>query len=373
MARFFLWTLGVLAALLLAAALVWRFYSAPLLQWMLKPPSGFSESATPPPPDYRQQQNWLTRPDIAGNPALFAPEGYRPAPHPAAALFFVSPTAWFGRAWNAPLDDAATNERLDRFASTQASAFNSVAAIWIPRYRQAAYGAFLAPGPDSVKALGLAYQDVERAFDAFLAAQPADRPILLAGHSQGALHLLHLLKARRAAIGDRLVAVYAAGWPVVEPGDSQLLGVPPCASATATGCLLSWQSYAADGALKAALETLAPVVDLSGAPIGARPMLCVNPITGDGAAAPAARNLGALDDTRLLPHLVGAECSPEGLLLIAPTPALGNPAFRQGGNFHVYDYALFWANIRADAEARLSAHASQTLGQPPSQPVSQPQ
>jgi hypothetical protein len=26
-----------------------------------------------------------------------------------------------------------------------------------------------------------------------------------------------------------------------------------------------------------------------------------------------------------------------------------------GNNYHVYDYALFWANIRADAEARLSA------------------
>jgi hypothetical protein len=26
-----------------------------------------------------------------------------------------------------------------------------------------------------------------------------------------------------------------------------------------------------------------------------------------------------------------------------------------GNNYHVYDYALFWANIRADAERRLAA------------------
>jgi len=27
-----------------------------------------------------------------------------------------------------------------------------------------------------------------------------------------------------------------------------------------------------------------------------------------------------------------------------------------GHNYHVYDYALFWANIRADAEARLAGY-----------------
>jgi hypothetical protein len=26
-----------------------------------------------------------------------------------------------------------------------------------------------------------------------------------------------------------------------------------------------------------------------------------------------------------------------------------------GNNYHVYDYALFWANIRVDAAARLAA------------------
>jgi hypothetical protein len=28
-----------------------------------------------------------------------------------------------------------------------------------------------------------------------------------------------------------------------------------------------------------------------------------------------------------------------------------------GNNYHVFDYALFWANVRADAEARLRSFA----------------
>jgi hypothetical protein len=26
-----------------------------------------------------------------------------------------------------------------------------------------------------------------------------------------------------------------------------------------------------------------------------------------------------------------------------------------GNNYHVFDYALFWSNVRADAEARLAS------------------
>ena len=32
-----------------------------------------------------------------------------------------------------------------------------------------------------------------------------------------------------------------------------------------------------------------------------------------------------------------------------------------GNNYHVYDYNLFWANIRADAEARVNAYQASAL------------
>src|SRR6185369_17329705 len=98
--------------------------------------------------------------------------------------------------WNVPLhpvDDTEFRTRL--FTQSQASVFNAAGKVWAPRYRQAAYGAFLLKSDDAKKALDFAYGDVARAFDRFV-SEAGDRPIILAGHSQGALHLERLLREK---------------------------------------------------------------------------------------------------------------------------------------------------------------------------------
>ncbi len=375
MARKFLIIVAALAGLVILAAILWRLFAADLIRTAFVPTGGFADSQPAAAPDYAKPASWVARPDIAGNPALWTPTGFSAAPKPAAAVFFVSPTAWLSRsAWNAPLDDAETNERLNRFTKMQATVFNGVADIWVPRYRQATFGSFLVPGPDADRALALAYSDVERAFDAFLAAQPADRPILIAGHSQGARHILRLLEARRGQIGNRLVGVWAVGWPVTAT-DLSRMGLPACTRAEQPGCVLSWQSFAADGELAEALKGVAVLKDLSGKAIGTRPMLCLNPLTGDSGAAEPERNAGMLQsDEALVPKAVGARCDARGLLLISPNPKNIGPYVLPGGNYHVYDYGLFWANIRADVEARLSAFgaALNPAAPEPAAPVDRP-
>ena len=93
-------------------------------------------------------------------------------------------------------------------------------------------------------------------------------------------------------------------------------------------------------------------------------MLCVNPLTGArGGAAPATANLGALipngdlTEAEFRPRAVAARCDLRGFLLIGDNdrvPDIG-PYVLPGHNYHVYDYALFWANVRADAERRVAA------------------
>jgi hypothetical protein len=51
---------------------------------------------------------------------------------------------------------------------------------------------------------------------------------------------------------------------------------------------------------------------------------------------------------------VPARCADRGILLIGDAPDLG-PYVLPGNNYHVYDYSLFWANVRADANRRLAA------------------
>ncbi len=371
MARRFLVIVAVLATLVLAAAITWRLAGQRLVTLALAPTVAFADSPAPPAPRYSAPSAWIAHPQLPGNPALFAPEGYRPAPAPAAAAFFVPPTAFFGRtSWNAPLDDPQVNQRLDRYVEAQASPFNGIAEVWAPRYRQATFGSFLRPSADSERALDLAYADVVAAFDAFVAAQPADRPLILAGHSQGARHLLRLVagRVRGTPLAGRIVAVYAIGWPVALPADLDSLGLPPCAGREQAGCLLSWQSFAADGDLAGFLKGVEPLRRVDGEPFGRAPMLCVNPLTGaaapPGAAdagAPAEANAGALREKALVPRLTGARCAASGLLLLDPAPRDIGPYVLPNGNFHVYDISLFWAAVRADAEARLMAHAARTL------------
>ena len=90
-------------------------------------------------------------------------------------------------------------------------------------------------------------------------------------------------------------------------------------------------------------------------------MLCVNPLTGTpGAAAPAAANRGALvpttdlADATIIAGRVPARCDRSGFLLIGPPPPGFGRYVMPGNNFHVYDIALFWANLRADVAARTS-------------------
>src|SRR3546814_12587338 len=128
-----------------------------------------------------------------------------------------------------------------------ASAFADAGEVWAPRYRQATLGAFLATDRVTAgKAIDAAYRDIEQAFDAFLAAQPKTRPIILAGHSQGALHIETLIKNRIAGtpIARRIVAAYIVGWPIGRATDLAALGLPARAPPDQANCLPTWASFA---------------------------------------------------------------------------------------------------------------------------------
>lgn len=80
--------------------------------------------------------------------------------------------------------------------------------------------------------MNAAYGDILLAFDTFVANVRPDQPIILAGHSQGALHLTHLLKDRIAGtpLAKRIVAAYVVGWPVSIDTDLAAMGLPACTS-----------------------------------------------------------------------------------------------------------------------------------------------
>ena len=253
----------------------------------------------------------------------------------------------------------------DVFVKAMASPFNGTGAIWTPRYRQAAIGAFLTDKPQGNEAIDLAYRDVLDAFDAFVAKAPEDRPIVLAGHSQGAFLLRRLLRDRVAGtpLADRIAAAYVIGWPVSIEHDLPKMGLPACIKADQPGCVASWLSVADPADTSMLTQAYGRRKGLDGQAVGGSAFLCFNPLTGRlDSGADAGANTGTLvpDFERSTGELVAQEvpaaCGPDHFLHIGPPPKLDLDAFvLPGNNYHVYDMTLFWANLRADYERRTAA------------------
>jgi len=363
-ARRFLILIFILTLIAVGGAFALYQWGGNALVKMATPVGHYQAPAKGSGPDYAAEAAWLAKPGLAGDPSAWLPQGViATRSSEPAATFYVHPTTYLERdRWNAPLEPGGQSANRDMvFVQSQASAFNGVSDIWAPRYRQAAYGAFLLKSEDADLALNLAYGDVLAAFDRFLAEQPNDKALVLTGHSQGSLHLLRLLRDRTDALRDRLVAAYVVGWPVGVRSDLPALALPPCTSADQAGCVISWQSFKDPANPQLVTKAWVGTKGLTGAVHERDDMLCTNPLTGtaNAAAFPTANQGtlvpdGTLTDATLQPGRVGARCDNGFLMIEGDVPNLGSYVL-PGNNYHVYDYALFWGSIRADAGRRLMA------------------
>ena len=376
MARKFLYFVAFCIVLVIGGRIAYELFQEELAQFALVPSAEF----TPVPPlqanAYEDPTLWFSRPGIGvSDPARWQPAwngdaGPKPTLTQTAtpfAVFFVHPTSYLNRTrWNAPLENGGDPEaeRIARvYLRGMASPFNAATEIWAPRYRQATMGAFLTDAPQGQQAIEAAYADVREAYRFFLSSVDPATPIVLAGHSQGALHLKRLLaeEVKGSPVAARLVAAYLIGWPVSMAHDLPVIGFPACDAPGQTGCIISWSSFAEPADPAAVLNAYGSMLALDGKAPGTDPMLCSNPLTGRiGGTAPATANLGTLvpedsmEKGELRPGFVPASCDPRGLLLIGPPPEMGSYVL-PGNNYHVYDLPLFWANTKADVNNRANA------------------
>lgn len=369
MARKFLYVIAACVVLFIAVRLALIFYAENLTEMTFVPEGPFHDRPALAANDYNDPKMWIARPGMKteDDPAEWLPAGVpRPANAAATAVFFVHPTSYIEKSdWNADLNDATSRKYANLFVKAMASPFNASGAIWAPRYRQAAVGAFLTDEPQADEAIDLAYRDVLAAFDVFIGSVPADQPIVLAGHSQGAFLLRRLLRDRVAGtpLAKRVVAAYAIGWPVSLEHDLPRMGLPACEKPEDSGCVASWLTVADPADTSMVMKAYARRKGLDGEPVGDSAFLCTNPLTGarDG-VADASQNAGTLvpdfskGDGELVAEVVPAACEQDHFLHIGPPPRQDLGAFvLPGNNYHVYDMTLFWSNLRADYERRTAA------------------
>lgn len=376
MARKFLYVIAVLIVLVIAALFALRLYWDDLAEIAYVPRTEFVEQQPLETNAYQDPAMWLSRPGIGlddaarWQPAMRGegrqlPDGDEPTQD--FAVFFVHPTSYLDSAqWNAPLDDEQSQRIARIYVRGMASPFNQASEIWAPRYRQATFGAFLTDSAEAQQAIDAAYDDVKQAFDFFIASVDEDVPIVLAGHSQGTLHLLRLLREELAnkPLAGRVAAIYAVGWPISVEHDLPALGFPACATPSQAGCIMSWSTFAEPADPSSVIQAYSGSLGFDGEMRGDTPILCTNPLTGGiGGEASAEANLGTLipnaDYTsgELVPGAVPARCSERGLLLIGDPPEIGS-AVLPGNNYHVYDIPLFWENVKQDVANRVEAWAA---------------
>jgi len=355
-------TLAVVVALLL--------FGACSAQTLLRPRHAITEEKPPEAPDYRDTRAWLALPERADEADVVPPDTAAVDRQSTADadVFFIHPTTWLtSQAWNARFDEPGeTAKRLTRgVLRFQASVFNECCRVFAPRYRQATLAAFLEHSPDAYGALEMAFSDVQRAFDLFVQERNQGRPFIIASHSQGSLHALRLLQQRIVGtpLATRLIAAYVIGGSI--PAEIEQHGLQVCGTPTQTGCLIAWNTVETGRVDQRRSARGATWLEGRYQPLSGRPPVCVNPLDWhrDGAAG-AALNLGALPnpgaDAPLrapVEHLTGAACT-NGALEVQ-LPADKRTGFRDpltlGGDYHDFDYNLFYMNLRANAVQRVAA------------------
>ncbi len=350
-------TIAILIGVLIIAGYAFRNeLTIAIAALVIAPDHDFDAAIAPAAPDYSDPINWAALPDKA-DPSDDRPTGAKDAEFASTVgVFFIHPTSYLSKAnWNQPLDDDDANWIVDqRILRHQASVFNGCCDVYAPRYRQATIFSFMDSSDNGSAALDLAYQDVERAFDHFLSELDDDAPFILAGHSQGTSHGGRLLrdKISNTPLQDRMVAAYLIGFSIEK---DQTGGVAPCTYSGQTGCVIGWNATEGNG------NGLFP---------DAGDLVCTNPLTwqNEGGYASHELNQGGIgyptygrpegdEDVTLMTVEQGAadaECR-GGLLSIPELRSDAFPSRMQGDSMHVYDYSLFYLNVRTNATERVTA------------------
>lgn len=363
----------------------------------VQPKISFANAEVPEAPNYADLKHWAAHPQKTDK-SSFKPEGVENGEEDdlGADVFFIHPTSYFGTgAWNASLDHPHANEIVDEFILPgQASVFNGCCNIYAPRYRQATFASFLGRGNNGRRALELAYEDVLTAFEHFLSQWNNGRPFFIGAHSQGAVHAMRLLEERidKTNLSKRIVAAYVIGFrfPLEKFEKGYFQNLRPAESARDTGCVVAWDTYSEDGKPYHWLDKAEVWYDDSKRnwkPRAFKTPLCINPLNWKITLEKAGKekNLGAvhsvlsdrdevnwngwggeevvgLNTTGLsapYPGEVSAQKKKDGFLYVStPESEPFKRLVMPGGNYHNYDYALFYMNMRENIKDRFEAYSN---------------
>ena len=290
-------------------------------------------------------------------------------------LFYLYPTT-FSKANKdasnfAAIDDPGMVKGAKLSFSKQATAFEPIANIYAPYYRQvdAAYSLSLPPAEHDKVQQGVTKEDVFAAFDYYIQHYNNGRPFILAAHSQGSNELIFLLADYMKAnpkVNARMVAAYVIGYSVTS---SYLAANPHLKFAEGPG----------DTGVIVSYNTEAPTTKITN-PVTLPGGISINPITWTRTEklADASENAGSLQvnpdgtvavdasgNPIILKNWADAQVNIARGVVICSTvdasklsPGTANQML-SAGIYHNFDYPLYYFNIRENAALRVKNYLSQ--------------
>ncbi len=297
--------------------------------------------------DYSDKNNWINIPDT----------DYE------VDVFYLYPTAWTrqeGEPYYCEIDNASLRAGGAYIYTGQAAAFETVANVYAPYYRQIdAAWVLEKPLPEGEKYFeGLPLADAIAAFEYYLENYNNGKPFILAGHSQGSSVTKGILKyymAEHPEVYERMVAAYVIGFYITEEELEAYPHLKFAEGADDTGVIISWN-------IEAPGTTVNPLI-----PDGATP-ISINPITwtrGEETVS-AEQSLGSLIANRAeqtitpMGSIADATVNLERGTVICSTVdvdtyAPGNALFPRGV-YHMQDYGFYFYDIRANAANRIEKY-----------------
>ena len=304
-----------------------------------------------PPLNYADDSNWAFWADTESVP---------PGNEAAADVFLICPTVGVGREGDRTLDLSSEKNRAAFVAALQMERgiYDGAAALYAPFYRQMTLAVYDLPAGEQAEPREIAYRDVEAAFVHYLAQSEPDRPLILAGFSQGSQHLLRLMEEffDDPACQERLVAAYCLGWPVTEQDLTQFPHLAMAQGEEDVGVIVSFNSESP--------ETTASLVVPEGMhTLGINPLNWrTDSLYADKSLNPGACLMnrdGSLKEER--PALTGAYLDPTRGTLKLPDldPADWHSGLFPDGVYHLYDYQFFYRSLQQNVAVRTAAWAAQ--------------
>mgnify|MGYP001307264354 CR=1 FL=1 len=312
----------------------------------------FIYSEIPLAPDYSKLDSWAAHPEK--NDSIIDSFYTKDKKNIRADVFYIYPTLLTDKennSWNSDINDSKQNQQVKNIAiQFQASAWANAGKIYSPLYRQVHYRSFYEPYTSNggKKAGEVAYDDIRKAFIFYLQNLNNGRPIIIAGHSQGAYHCKLLLKEffDGKDLQNRLIAAYLPGTRV---DINEFKTIHPMKDPSDIKGYLSWNTFRKNRKPKQGKHPAHFSWNKN--------QFVTNPIRWNTSREATIEEHKGLFfyDKNIYPKSVSIEIYDGLLWSSVPRGIKGNIILKLIRNYHFGDINIFWKDISENAKNRVNS------------------